>query len=249
FMIVLVAAVGAVAFTTTAVAQARSAASSQGAEGPGPVPTVDRPPAWRTLSGWSEAAGYTLGDLRMLRREMVVGFVVAGFLTELVPSHVWSAVFVHGHGIATDLENAAIGPLVAVVSFVCSIGNIPLAAALWKGGISFGGVVSFIFADLIAFPVLLVYRKQYGVRMAIRMLAVFWTVMALAGLGTQILFAALRWTPPGRAASLPGDRIGLDYTTFLNVAALCVLGGLWWLHVAGRRHLVAGRQARDPVCG
>ena len=96
----------------------------------------------RSKQGWADAASYTVADLTMLRRELLVGFTVAGFLAVLVPSGLWNAVFVHGHGFATTLENAVVGPFIAIISFVCSIGNVPLAAALWKGGISFGGVVS-----------------------------------------------------------------------------------------------------------
>ena len=124
----------------------------------------------RSKAGWADAATYTMADLKMLRRELLIGFTVAGFLAVVVPAGLWNAVFIHGHGFATTLENALVGPFIAVVSFVCSIGNVPLAAALWKGGISFGGVVSFLFADLISFPLLLVYRRYYGTRLMLRML-------------------------------------------------------------------------------
>ena len=117
--------------------------------------TLERTP-WRqkltSRAGWSDAAGYTIADITMLRKELVIGYGVAGFLTVLVPTHVWNAVFVEGHGFWTSLENVLVGPLIAFISFVCSIGNVPMAAALWHGGISFGGVISFIFADLIALP-------------------------------------------------------------------------------------------------
>ena len=106
----------------------------------------------RSKGGWADAATYTMADLTMLRRELAIGFTVAGFLAVVVPVQVWNTVFVHGHGSWTTLENVVVGPFIAIVSFVCSIGNVPLAAALWKGGISFGGVVSFIFADLISLP-------------------------------------------------------------------------------------------------
>ena len=119
----------------------------------------------RSRGAWADAASYTMADLTMLRRELLVGFTVAGFLAVVVPVGVWNVVFVHGHGCATTLENAVVGPFIALISFVCSIGNVPLAAALWKGGISFGGVVSFLFADLISFPLLLVYRRYYGTRL------------------------------------------------------------------------------------
>ena len=101
-----------------------------------------------------------MSDLTMLRNELLAGFLIAGFLAALVPTRAWSDLSITGHGSWTSLENALIGPLVALLSFVCSVGNVPLAAALWKGGISFGGVVAFVFADLITLPLVLIYRKQ-----------------------------------------------------------------------------------------
>jgi uncharacterized membrane protein YraQ (UPF0718 family) len=135
-------------------------------------------------AGWADAASYTMADMNMLRKEMAIGYVVAGFLAVMVPTRVWEAVFVSGHGFWTSLENAIVGPFIALISFVCSIGNVPLAAALWQGGIGFGGVVSFIFADLIALPLILIYRKFYGAKLTIRMVALFWAVMSAAGLLT-----------------------------------------------------------------
>jgi uncharacterized membrane protein YraQ (UPF0718 family) len=183
-------------------------------------------PQWqqriRTKAGWSDAAGYTMSDLTMLRREIVIGFVVAGFLAVMVPVHVWNDVFIHRHGPWTTLENVVVGPLVAIFSFVCSIGNVPLAAALWKGGISFGGVVSFIFADLITLPLLFIHRKQYGRRMTIRMVGVFWAVMSLTGLITEELFKALGWVPGRRPAVVAADNLHLGYTTVLDIIALAL---------------------------
>ena len=100
----------------------------------------------RSKAGWADAASYTMADLTMLRRELVIGYAVAGVLAVEVPVHVWNDVFIHGHGFWTSLENVVVGPFIAFISFVCSIGNVPMAAALWHGGISFGGVISFIFA-------------------------------------------------------------------------------------------------------
>jgi uncharacterized membrane protein YraQ (UPF0718 family)/YHS domain-containing protein len=204
----------------------------------------------RTRAGWSDAASYTMSDLTMLRKEIVIGFVVAGFLAQLVPVHVWNDVFVHGHGFATNLENAFVGPFVALISFVCSVGNVPLAAALWKGGISFGGVVSFIFGDLIAFPLLLVYRKQYGRRMMLRMLAVFWLVMALAGLITGELFGLLGLVPsPSRSHTVVAERFTWGPTTVLDTIALIVFALLYWLHRNQARFGGGDGYAKDPVCG
>ena len=110
----------------------------------------------RTLAGWSNAAAYTISDLTMLRKELVIGFVVAGFADAAVPISFWKSLFVTGHGFWSVLENVVLGPFLAIISFVCSIGNVPLAAALWAGGISFGGTIAFVFADLIALPLLLI---------------------------------------------------------------------------------------------
>jgi uncharacterized membrane protein YraQ (UPF0718 family)/YHS domain-containing protein len=203
----------------------------------------------RTAAGWSDAAGYTMSDLTMLRKELAVGFVVAGFLTVLVPAHVWSAIFLHGHGFWTSLENAVVGPFVALISFVCSVGNVPLAAALWKGGIAFGGVVAFVFADLITLPLVLIYRKQYGGRMALRMLATFWVVMSAAGLATQYLFSALGWVPTAHPGVVVGDTLRWNYTTVLDIVALVVFAGLYLLY-RNRGRLGGGAgYATDPVCG
>ncbi len=203
----------------------------------------------RSKAGWADAASYAIGDITMLRKEMIIGFGVAGFLATLVPLHLWDDVFLHGHGAWTTVENAIVGPFVAIISFVCSVGNIPLAAALWKGGISFGGVISFIFADLITLPLLMVYRRQYGTRMTLRMLALFWTVMSAAGLATQGLFRVAGWIPTAHSTVIVGDSIRWNYTTILDIAALVLLGVLYWLYRNTTRLGGAVGYAIDPVCG
>jgi uncharacterized membrane protein YraQ (UPF0718 family)/YHS domain-containing protein len=212
----------------------------------------NRQALWRRLrsaGGWANAASYTMADLAMLRRELVIGYLVAGFLAALVPVSVWNAVFFHGHGFATSLENAIVGPFVAIVSFVCSIGNVPLAAALWSGGISFGGVVSFIFADLITLPLLLIYRRMYGWPMTLRILAAFWLVMSAAGLVTQYLFALFGLLPRAQPLHLSAEGLTWNYTTILNLIALAVFGLLLWL-ARNRERLGGGTAyAIDPVCG
>ncbi|MGH9087848.1 MAG: permease [Acidimicrobiales bacterium] len=204
----------------------------------------------RAGAGWADAASYTMSDLTMLRKELAVGFAVAGFLTVLVPASVWSDVFIHGHGFWTSLENAVVGPFVALISFVCSVGNVPLAAALWHGGISFGGVVAFVFADLITLPLLLIYRKQYGRRMGLRMLGVFWMVMSAAGLATEYLFKAVGWVPTPRPGGVVvGDTLRWNYTTVLDIVALVAFTGLYLLY-RNRERLGGGAgYAKDPVCG
>jgi hypothetical protein len=190
-----------------------------------------------------------MADLTMLRKELVIGYVVAGFLTVLVPVHFWNDVFLHGHGFWTSAENVLVGPFIAIISFVCSVGNVPLAAALWKGGISFGGVISFIFADLIAFPLLLIYRRYYGTRLALRMLVVFWSVMAVAGLITEGIFRGAGLVPTTRPTQIVPDHFSWNYTTYLNIAFLALFGLLYWAYRNRERLGGGGGYAIDPVCG
>jgi uncharacterized membrane protein YraQ (UPF0718 family)/YHS domain-containing protein len=202
-----------------------------------------------SLAGWSNAASYTFADAKMLRKEMAAGYLIAGFLTVLVPVSVWNSLFITGHGFWTSLQNVIVGPFIAIISFVCSVGNVPLAAALWHGGISFGGVISFIFADLIAFPLLLIYRRYYGGRLTLKLLAVFWAVMSTAGLTVEYLFRGLGIEPTERPATVVPTSFEWNYTTFLNIVALLVLAGLWWL-ARNQRRLGGGTgYAIDPVCG
>jgi uncharacterized membrane protein YraQ (UPF0718 family)/YHS domain-containing protein len=203
----------------------------------------------RSPAGWSDAAGYTFADITMLRKELVIGYVIAGFLAVLVPMSWWNTLFVSGHGFWTSLENAAIGPVIAFLSFVCSIGNVPMAAALWHGGISFGGVISFLFADLIAFPLVLIYRKYYGWALALRLVAVFYAVMVAAGLIVEGLFGLAGLIPTDRPATIATAHFQWNYTTWLNLVFLVVLALLYWLH-RHRDQLGGGTgYATDPVCG
>jgi len=202
-----------------------------------------------SLAGWADAASYTLADAKMLRKEMAAGYLVAGFLAVLVPTTVWHDAFVSGHGFWTSLENVVVGPFIAIASFVCSVGNVPLGAALWHGGISFGGVVSFVFADLITLPLLLIYRRYYGGRLTLKLLAIFWTVMSAAGLAVEYLFRAASIEPTKRPAVLAPTSFHWNYTTYLDIVFLVVFAGLWWL-ARNQRRLGGGvGYAIDPVCG
>ena len=203
----------------------------------------------RSPAGWADSATYTMADLTMLRRELVIGYTVAGFLAVLVPTSVWQSVFLTGHGFWTSVENVIVGPFIAIISFVCSIGNVPLAAALWKGGISFGGVISFIFADLIVFPLLMIYRRYYGTRLMLRMLAVFWALMSTAGLITEVLFRGAGLVPTVRPTTVAPAHFSWDYTTYLNLVFLVVFGVLYWTYRNRERLGGGSRYAQDPVCG
>ncbi|MBW4033733.1 MAG: YHS domain-containing protein [Acidobacteria bacterium] len=197
--------------------------------------------------GWADAAGYAISDLTMLRKELIIGFLVAGFLATLVPNAVWQSVFLSGHGFLSSLENVAIAPLIAIISFVCSVGNVPLAAALWHGGISFGGVVAFVFADLVTLPLLWIYKKYYGTAITLRILAIFWITMSVAGLAVEYLFQLIRIPNPPRPTQIVPTGFAWDSTTFLNIAALIGFAVLYWLYRTGKG--ASTRYATDPVCG
>jgi len=191
--------------------------------------------------------------------DIVLGFLIAGALAVWVPASAWQGVFLSGHPTLARIEGPLVGPLVAIVSFVCSVGNVPLAAVLWRGGISFGGVVSFIFADLIVLPVLDIYRRYYGGRVALYILGTFYVTMALAGYIVEILFGALALIPTSRAVKDIAEGPTWNYTTalnivFLGIAAVLVLrflrtGGPAMLrmmstpgpdHAAHQEHAMAG---------
>jgi uncharacterized membrane protein YraQ (UPF0718 family)/YHS domain-containing protein len=203
--------------------------------------------SWRerlTSGGaWSDVAHNFRGDWAMLWKEITGGFVVAGFIA-LLPAGFFNALFV------TDaprpvrlLENVVVGPVVAALSFVCSVGNVPLAAVLWAGGISFSGVIAFVYADLIVVPIVLIYVKFYGRALTWRLVAVMFASMIAAALVVDGLFSAAGAIPHKRPSidSITSRGIGWNYTTVLNIVFLAVAAGL----VA----LTLRRGARDPVCG
>jgi uncharacterized protein len=155
-------------------------------------------------------------------RDLVAGLLIAGAIAAWVPDSFWRSFFFAGHPVAAKAWGPLIGPLVAVISFVCSIGNVPLAVVLWKGGISFGGVVAFIFADLIIAPILNIYRKYYGRRMAVFLLVTFYAAMATAGYVVELIFGGLGLIPSRASATIPHEGVTWDYTTWLNIAFLAL---------------------------
>jgi hypothetical protein len=153
-------------------------------------------------------------------RDVVVGLLIAGAIGAWVPDSFWQSFFLVDHPVLAKLWGPLIGPLVAIASFVCSIGNVPLAAVLWNGGISFGGVVSFIFADLLILPILLIYRKYYGARTALFLTATFYAASVVAGYLVETLFGVLRLIPSSRDAKVEMAHVSWNYTTFLNIVFL-----------------------------
>jgi hypothetical protein len=261
-MIVLLASAGGVVFTSSLVALALKRVRGESGEGHDHAAMVMVSPErqdqleseslrskFRSPAAWSDASSYAVADATMLRRELAIGYLVAGFLAVLVPSRAWNDLFLHGHGFWTVAENALVGPLIAVISWVCSIGNVPLAAALWSGGISFGGVIAFIFADLIAMPLILVYRKFYGWKLTLRVVGLFYVIMVIAGLATEGIFGAFGGIPSRRTFSIAAAHWEWNYTTFLNIAFIFVAASMWWL--ARNRDRFGGGRGYDidPVCG
>ncbi|MGB9148392.1 MAG: permease [Acidobacteriaceae bacterium] len=148
------------------------------------------------------------------------GLLIAGALAAWVPQHFWQAFFLRGHPFLARLWGPAVGPMVAILSFVCSVGNVPLAAVLWNGGISFGGVVAFLFADLIILPILNIYRKYYGLKISAFLLAIFYASMSLAALAVEFVFSALHLIPEQRHAEIVEAAIRWNYTTVFNIVFL-----------------------------
>jgi uncharacterized protein len=173
-------------------------------------------------AGFTATAQYFVMDWAAVARDIFGGLLIAGALAAWVPDSFWRSVFLQHHGALGTVWGPLIGPLVAIVSFVCSIGNVPLAAILWNGGISFGGVLAFIFADLIILPILDIYRRYYGRRMALFILATFYAAMATAGLIVDLIFKPLGLERTVRNAKVVEASVRLDYTTVLNVGFLAL---------------------------
>ena len=182
-------------------------------------------PFWRRLlspGGFTATSHLYVMNWWSVLFDIVLGLAIAGCLAAWVPDRFWGHLFFAGHPLAAKLWGPLIGPAISVVAFVCSIGNVPLAAVLWNGGISFGGVISFIFADLIIIPILLIYRKYYGTRMALRLFVLFYATMAAAGYIIELVFAPLGLVPDTRNATAISPHISLNADTYLNIVAIAV---------------------------
>jgi uncharacterized membrane protein YraQ (UPF0718 family)/YHS domain-containing protein len=202
---------------------------------------------WRqrvtSAGSWSDVAHNFRGDWHMLYKEITIGFLLAGFIG-LLGNGFFNSLFLKGSTpLVQTVWGAFIGPVIAVLSFVCSVGNVPLAAVLWSGGISFAGVIAFLFADLIVLPIIAAYRKYYGTPFALRITALMFVTMVIAALIVSAVFGALGLIPTGARPSR-GDIFGsihLDYKLALNLLGVAIFAGLFWL--------TARRGATDPVCG
>jgi hypothetical protein len=184
---------------------------------------------WRRLfspGGLTSVSHVFVMEWAAVLRDLVIGLLIAGAIAVWVPDSFWQGFFLSSHPGAAAVWGPLIGPLVAMLSFVCSIGNVPLAVVLWTGGISFGGVVAFIFADLLILPILNIYRRYYGLRPALVLAGTFYLAIALAGYLVELLFGGLGLVPDRSRAHLPTGGIAWNYTTWLNLLFLAVAGAL-----------------------
>jgi uncharacterized membrane protein YraQ (UPF0718 family) len=170
--------------------------------------------------GFTAVSNYFVMDWASVWIDIALGLLIAGALAAWVPDTFWQAFFFSNDPTLAKIEGPLVGPLVAIFSFVCSVGNVPLAAVLWRGGISFGGVVSFIFADLIILPILDIYRKYYGWKVMWYILVTFYVTMAAAGYVVEFLFGALGIIPQNRNVVTITEGIQWNYTTILNIIFL-----------------------------
>jgi uncharacterized protein len=191
----------------------------------------EQAPLWRRLTsprGFTATANYFVMDWAAIWIDIVGGLLIAGALAAWVPESWWQSLFLENHETLAKFWGPLIGPLVAILSFVCSIGNVPLAAVLWNGGISFGGVLAFIFADLIVLPILDIYRRYYGWRVAGFLLATFYAAMVAAGLIVEFVFDGLGLISGERKAKVVEASVTLNYTTVLNIVFLALTALLVW---------------------
>jgi uncharacterized membrane protein YraQ (UPF0718 family) len=180
---------------------------------------------WQRLlsrEGFTSVSHVFVMEWSAILRDLIVGLLIAGSIAAWVPESFWQHFFFVNHPVLSALWGPIVGPVVAMFSFVCSIGNVPLAAVLWNGGISFGGVVAFIFADLLILPILNIYRKYYGTAMMLTLLGTFYASMVVAGYLVELIFGAAGFIPSQRNAMVMDAGISWNYTTWLNIAFLAL---------------------------
>jgi uncharacterized membrane protein YraQ (UPF0718 family) len=209
-------------------------------------------PLWQRLrspDGFTATANYFVMDWAAVARDVFGGLLIAGALAAWVPDSFWQGFFFEKHHTLAKLWGPLIAPAVAILSFVCSIGNVPLAAVLWNGGISFGGVLAFIFADLVILPILVIYRRYYGWRMALFLLGALYATMVLAGLAIEFLFEGLGIERHARNAKVMTASVTWNYTTFLNIPFLLLAAALIWRYFRRGGGWQMLREMNEPLGG
>jgi uncharacterized protein len=204
--------------------------------------SVEKGSLWQRITsreGLTATSHYFVMDWLAVWKDIAGGLLIAGALAAWVPRDFWKSFFLSSHPVVATLWGPIIGPVVAILSFVCSVGNIPLAAVLWNGGISFGGVIAFIYADLIVLPILDIYRKYYGWKVTALILGIFYIAMGIAALVVELVFGALQLIPQQRAAQIVETSISFNYTTVLNIIFLALAAFLlvWFFKTGGPKML------------
>jgi uncharacterized membrane protein YraQ (UPF0718 family) len=201
----------------------------------------------RTPKGFTATADYFVMDWAAIWRDIAIGLLIAGALAAWVPDSWWQSLFLVHHPTAAKFWGPVIGPLVAMLSFVCSVGNVPLAAVLWNGGISFGGVLAFIFGDLIILPILNIYRKYYGWKMTGFLFASFYATMVVAGLAVEFLFEGVGIERKARNAKVIDASVTWNYSTYLNIVFLTLAAVLLWRYFRRGGGLAMLRMMNRPM--
>jgi uncharacterized membrane protein YraQ (UPF0718 family) len=209
---------------------------------------------WKRLTspaGFTAVSHIFVMEWLAVLRDIVIGLLIAGAIGAWVPDAFWQSFFLVDHPLLAKIWGPIVGPIVAVLSFVCSIGNVPLAAVLWNGGISFGGVVSFIFADLLILPILHIKRKYYGARMTAFLAVTFYGASVVAGYVVEIVFGLAHLVPSARTATVDMAGISWNYTTFLNISFLLLAAALVirFLRTGGRDMLAMMGGGPDDMAG
>src|SRR4051794_18506474 len=201
--------------------------------------------------GFTSVAHIYVMEWAAVIRDIVIGLLIAGAVAAWVPDSFWQSLFLTDHVVLSKVWGPLIWPVIAILSFVCSIGNVPLAAVLYNGGISFGGVISFMFADLIIIPILLIYRKYYGTKMMLVLLGVFYATMVAGGYAVELIIGALGLVPDDARAPIGEQSITWNYTTWLNIAAFVLTLALLarFFSTGGREMLAMMGGAPDDMVG
>jgi len=225
--------------------QARDHASDadRGHDHPSPAQELSLRQRLTTARAWTDVAQNFRGDWQMLWKEIAIGFFLAGFIAQF-GNGFFESLFIHNAPAPLPtIENVILGPIIAVLSFVCSIGNVPLAAVLWSGGISFGGVLAFLFADLIVLPIIAIYRKYYGTAFALRVTALMFVTMVIAALIVDGVFGLAGIIPSGARPTRADifSSVQVDYKLFLNLLGAGIFATLLWM--------TRGRGTPDHACG
>lgn len=201
-------------------------------------------PDWKqkiqSIQGWKQVARKYFMEWKMVWKDVTVGFTIAGIIAAFVPTAFFQALFIgagqQNPGFLAVLENAIVGPVAAFFTFIGSMGNIPLAAILFANGVSFAGVMAFIFSDLVVFPVIRINAMYYGKKMAFYILGIFLAALVTAAIAMHYGFSILGLLPETTTSKITETQyFAIDYTLFFNIIFLAITGVLAWLRFGDKK--------------